>query len=122
MMPKHTLFVCEACNCSKNPNLPNPAMSCQYLFDQVLQLSPIEPSELDIQPAGCLWTCDRPCSVAFLAPQKFTYHFADLSLESAPDLIEFSNLYIKSEDGYVLPANIPEPIRSKLLVRIPPGP
>lgn len=121
MMLKHTLFVCEACNCSKNNNLPDPALRCQYLLDQVLELSPIKPDELNIQPAGCLWTCDRPCSVAFVAPQKFTYHFADLPLESAPALIEFSNLYIESGDGYVLPANIPKPIRSKLLIRIPPA-
>jgi predicted metal-binding protein len=119
-MPKHTLFICEACNCSKVPNLPEPSSSCAYLLDQVMELSAVDSDQLDIQPAGCLWTCDRPCSVAFVAPGKFTYHFADLSLESAQALLEFSNLYIDSEDGYVLPANFPELIRSKLLVRIPP--
>jgi predicted metal-binding protein len=119
-MSKHTLFICEACNCSKVANLPEPSLSCAYLLDQALELSALASDKLDIQPAGCLWTCDRPCSAAFIAPGKFTYHFADLPLESAQALLEFSTLYIDSEDGYVLPAHFPELLRSKLLVRIPP--
>lgn len=120
-MSKHTLFICEACNCSK-PNLPEPSSSCAYLLDQAMELSSIDTDQLDIQPAGCLWTCDRPCSASLIAAGKYTYHFADLSLESAEALLEFSALYINSEDGYVLPANFPELIRLKLLVRIPPTP
>jgi predicted metal-binding protein len=119
-MSKHTLFICKACNCSKVANLPDPSSGCVYLLDQMMALSSIATDQLDIQAAGCLWTCDRPCSASFVAPGKFTYHFADLPLDSAQALLEFSALYIDSEDGYVLPAHVPELIRSKLLVRIPP--
>ena len=76
---------------------------------------------MDIQAVGCLWTCDRPCSVTFACPGKYTYHFVDLNLKnSVTELQQFGELYTTSPDGYVKPPKMPGELRSRLLVRVPP--
>lgn len=75
---------------------------------------------VNIQAVGCLWTCDRPCSVSFVCPDKYTYHFVDLNYEAcATELQQFADLYLKSTNGYVKPPKMPGELRSHLLVRIP---
>jgi predicted metal-binding protein len=114
MAPQHTLFICQGCLSNRN--------SDDSFLDRVHQLNAAHPSGLKIQAAGCLWTCDRPCSAAFVCAGKYTYHFVDLGLDNVSDLLAFAALYQGSEDGYVKPPRLPESLQSKLLVRIPSTP
>lgn len=126
-MTKHTLFVCKSCSAT----IAHDDVEDDTLTEGVLLLKELQESqrnealgnELDIQDVGCLWTCDRPCSVTFACPGKYTYHFVDLHhTDNVTELQQFGELYINSTDGYVKPPKMPGELRSRLLVRIPPIP
>ncbi|MGG6269520.1 DUF1636 family protein [Leptolyngbya sp. AN03gr2] len=122
-MTVHTLFVCKSCSAVLDHEAADDRAEGNQLFLklQEAQQANSDYSNVNIKAVGCLWTCDRPCSVTFACPQKYTYHFVDLPAEnSAADLLQFSQLYQESENGYILPAKLPEALRSRLLVRIPP--
>lgn len=118
-MTKHTLLVCKSCSATiAHDDVTEDTITEGVLLLKQLQESHI--SGLDIQAVGCLWTCDRPCSVTFASPGKYTYHFVDLNYaQSVTELQQFSELYINSTDGYVKPLTMPGELRSHLLVRIP---
>lgn len=116
ILPQHTLFICQGCS-------PDQAsQSSADLLNRVLKTNAANPSGLQITAVGCLWTCDRPCSATFVCANKYTYHFVDLVLDNATDLLAFAVLYQSSEDGYVKPLRLPESLQPKLLVRIPSTP
>ena len=124
-MTRHTLFVCKSCSAT----IAHDDVEDDTITEGVLLLKQLQESnqnrfdhdELDIQAVGCLWTCDRPCSVTFVCPGKYTYHFVDLNhADSISELLQFSELYTNSPDGYVKPPRMPGELRSHLLVRILP--
>jgi predicted metal-binding protein len=125
-MTLHTLFVCKSCSAVLDHEEADERAEGNQLLLKLLELQKNNStySTLNIQPVGCLWTCvnKHSCAVSFVCPQKYTYHFVDLTENSTTDLLEFSQLYQESEDGYVLPLKLPETLRSHLLVRIPPTP
>ncbi|MBD1997183.1 DUF1636 domain-containing protein [Leptolyngbya sp. FACHB-541] len=121
-MTKHTLFVCRTCSAT----IAHDDVTDDTITEGVLllkQLQELNLTELNVQSVGCLWTCDRPCSVTFACPGKYTYHFFDLHhAECVSELQQFSELYQNSADGYVKPPKMPGELRSRLLVRVPPLP
>lgn len=123
-MTLHTLFVCTSCSAVLSHDEADDRAEGNQLFLKLLdaQKNNSTYTTLNIQPDGCLWTCKRSCVVTFVCPQKYTYHFVDLTQENTNDLLQFSQLYHESEDGYVLPAKLPGKLRSHLLARIPPTP
>lgn len=125
-MALHTLFVCKSCSAVLDHEEADDRAEGNQLFLKLLEAQKNDSaySTLNIQPVGCLWSCveKRSCVVSFVCPQKYTYHFVDLAEGSTTDLLEFSQLYQESEDGYVLPAKVPATLRSHLLARILPTP
>jgi predicted metal-binding protein len=119
-MTKHTLFVCKSCSATiAHDDVTDDTITEGVLLLQ--QLQELNLTELNVQSVGCLWTCDRPCSVTFACPGKYTYHFVDLHhAECVSELQQFSELYLNSADGYVKPPKMPGELRSRLLVRVPP--
>jgi predicted metal-binding protein len=124
-MTKHTLFVCKTCSASiahddvEDDTITEGVLLLKHL--QELQQNKSLGNELNVEAVGCLWTCDRPCSVTFACPGKYTYHFVDLHhTDSVTELQQFSELYLNSADGYVKPPKMPGKLRSRLLVRVPP--
>ncbi|MGP1388009.1 MAG: DUF1636 domain-containing protein [Thainema sp.] len=70
-------------------------------------------AHFEIQPVGCLWTCERPCAVAFSAPQKPTYLFTTLPTDTtAPALLEFGKLYLDNNTGDIPWKQFPEALQS----------
>lgn len=129
-MTKHTLFICRTCSASlTHDDVKNGAIAEGVLLLQQLQELQqnksvgTELNELTVEAVGCLWTCNRSCSITFACPGKYTYHFVDLHhIDSITALQQFSELYLNSADGYVKPPKMPEKLRSHLLVRVPPLP
>jgi predicted metal-binding protein len=119
------LFVCTSCGAKiASPNDREDAQTAGAVLWQQLQAW-MEASDanldLSVRSVGCLWTCDRPCSVTLTSPGKYTYHFVDLDPAAhLEDLQQFSQLYLASADGYVKPPKMPGTLRSQLLVRVPP--
>jgi predicted metal-binding protein len=125
-MQLHTLFVCKSCSAVLDHEEADDRAEGNQLLLKLLETQKNNSTynSINIKPVGCLWTCVKKhsCAVSFVCPQKYTYHFVDLTQESITDLLEFSLLYQQSQDGYILPAKIPGTLRSYLLVRIPPTP
>ncbi|MEM9485646.1 MAG: DUF1636 domain-containing protein [Cyanobacteria bacterium P01_F01_bin.116] len=66
---------------------------------------------------------DRACTIAFVATNKPTYLFGDLSdTDSAADLLTAGELHLDSEDGMVPAIQLPAKLRSCRIARIPPAP
>ncbi|MBD2566098.1 MULTISPECIES: DUF1636 domain-containing protein [Nostoc] len=125
-MTLHTLFVCKSCSAVLSHEEADDRAEGNQLFLKLLEVQQNNSvySNLKIQSVGCLWTCvsKYSCAATLVCPQKYTYHFVDLTEESIIDLLQFSQLYQESQDGYVLPPKLPGTLRSHLLVRIPPIP
>jgi predicted metal-binding protein len=125
MKTKHTLFVCKSCSFSRTQQ--------QYMgqrggFHLLSHLSCLYQnwalqSEFVIQAVDCLSACDRPCTVAFAAPNKNTLMFGDLQpLASAAAVLQLGEQYFASADGIVPRQERPEALKKGILARIPPSP
>ncbi|KZL48890.1 hypothetical protein A2T98_15450 [Nodularia spumigena CENA596] len=125
-MTTHTLFVCKSCSAVLSHEEADERAEGNQLLLKLLEVQKNDSiySTLNIQSVGCLWTCVKKysCAVSFVCPQKYTYHFVDLTEDCITDLLQFSQLYQASQDGYVLPGKLPGKLRSHLLVRVPPTP
>jgi predicted metal-binding protein len=121
-MPKHVLFVCQSCRHSSEKRPEDQPADGTRLLEQLNTLGTehIQSNEFEIQPVGCLWTCDRPCTVAFSALNKPTYLLTALSTaESAPALLKFGQLYADSPTGDIPWKQFPEALQSVSIAKIP---
>ena len=124
-MKLHTLFVCKSCSAIIDHEEADERAEGNQLLLQLLETQKNDSTDcnLNIEAVGCLWTCDTPCCVTFICQDKYTYHFVNLPVQNIVlELLQFSKLYRESKNGYVLPAKMPEQLKSNLLVRIPPVP
>ncbi|MCM1982897.1 DUF1636 family protein [Lyngbya confervoides] len=132
-MSKAVLFVCQSCRVSSESDQADQAQMqpCENsqaganLLRQLQQLQTQHQScphlaDLDIQAAGCLWTCDRPCAVAFCAPGKPTYLFSAVAETAAPALLQMADLYLTRATGQIPWPQIPAALQSVDAARIPP--
>lgn len=122
-MPKHTLFVCQSCHRSSATQPDNPPFDGTILLDQINTLRPEQfpDNEVEVQPVGCLWACSHGCVVSVASPDKPTYLFVNLSPgESTTALLDFMQLYIKSDKGNVVWKQIPAILQPAIFAQIPP--
>lgn len=120
MTTNHTLLVCKSCSARVSHDDINEDTVTEGVL-LLNQLKALALKNINVQAFGCLWTCNRACSVTFACPSKYTYHFVALNQRtSVAELQQFSELYCKSADGYVKPPEMPGELRSHLLVRVPP--
>ncbi|MUL37324.1 DUF1636 family protein [Gloeocapsopsis dulcis] len=121
-MHKHTLLVCKSCNRSSEELPENQLADGTRLIEQLNTLGAEQKQfqDLRIQPVGCLWTCDRPCAVAFSAFGKPTYLFTNLPADdTAAALLQFGELYLKSKTGNVPWQQFPEKLQQVSIAKIP---
>lgn len=121
-MPKHTLFICQSCHhCAEERPADQPTEgTCLLKQLNVLGTEQALSHEFEIQPVGCLWTCDKPCAVAFSASDKPTYLFTNIpTAEAAPALLQFGEHYLSSKTGDVPWKQFPEVLQSVSVAKIP---
>lgn len=74
----------------------------------------------EVQEHDCMSNCARPLSVAFAAPGKATYLFADIAPETdMADTLAFAQLYADAPDGWIEDARPAGRLRFCLLGRVP---
>ncbi len=121
-MSKITLFVCQSCHQSSEKTPEEQPTDGIRLIEKLnaLRGKQAQFDEVEIQPLGCLWTCDRPCAVAFSAPTKPTYLFTTLPTdENAPALLQFGHLYLNSTTGDIPWKQFPAVLQSASIAKIP---
>jgi predicted metal-binding protein len=110
-MSKHTIFVCSSCAFSTQQKDYLGQRGGKYLLNQLtaLQANWQFKDEFIIQEVSCLSACNRPCAVAFAAPNKTTLMFGDLPpITSPPSLLQFAEQYFASNDGLIKRQDRPE--------------
>ncbi|KAJ1922571.1 hypothetical protein IWQ60_006437 [Tieghemiomyces parasiticus] len=81
------------------------------------------PRRIRIVPVDCLSVCDRGNAIAFAAPGKYTYQFANVDHtdpEALHDIMQFAHDYIHSQDGFTKGKTRPPTLRKNITARIPP--
>jgi len=121
-MPKHILFVCQSCHHSSEERPKDQPADSTRLLEQlnILGAEHIQSNEFEIQPVGCLWTCDKPCATAFSATHKPTYLFTNLPADDAAlALLEFGKLYLDSNTGDIPWKQFPEALQTASIAKVP---
>jgi predicted metal-binding protein len=121
-MSKHILFVCQSCHRSSEERPKHQPADGTRLLEQLQPLctDQLQSNDLEIQPVGCLWTCDKPCAVAFSAPHKPIYLFTNLPIdETASALLQFGKRYLDSNTGDIPWKQFPEMLQSASIAKIP---
>ena len=78
---------------------------------------------LELRGVRCMSQCKRSCIVSLSASGRFTYMFGDLEaagpghVEALGDLIP---LYLAAPEGFLRREARPEPLRTRILGRLPP--
>ncbi len=124
-MTEHVLFVCKSCSFSSTERKYMNQTGGDHLLTQLSNLYEnwSLQSEFAIQEVECLSGCDRSCTIAFSAPNKATLMFGDLPpLESAAEILKFSEKYFTSATGIIPRQERPEALKKGILARIPPLP
>lgn len=120
-MSTHILLICESCQLPSDGEQKAGTQILKQL--QSLSETWVNQFNFEIQGAGCLCTCDRPCVVALAGANKPTYLFADLPMEgTAQALLRLGELYANSNDGMVPKYQLPKVLKPSRLTRIPPWP
>jgi predicted metal-binding protein len=128
-MPKHTLFVCQSCHHFPEERPEHQPADGTRLLEQLNTLctDQLQSGDFEIQSVECLWTCDRPCAVAFSAPYKPTYLFTSVPTGSARcfadtarvALLQFGERYLGSKTGDIPWKQFPEALQEVSIAKIP---
>jgi predicted metal-binding protein len=120
-VPNHVLFVCKSCNSVHSDDVDYEKSDGANLLNRLLSLHQnwTHQDELEIRAVGCLWTCDRPCAVAFSAPNKATYLFTKVPSDTAEALLQFSEVYLNSKAGDIPWKQFPEVLQSAEVAKVP---
>ena len=111
-----TLHVCLSCRATNDDDACRAGARLHAILADRLE------GRGDIQLSGvdCLSVCKRPVTVAFAAPDKWTYVAADAA--DPDEVIAAAELYAESDDGRVPWRARPPLLKSGLVARIPPQP
>ncbi|NJL57515.1 DUF1636 domain-containing protein [bacterium] len=120
-MPNHVLFVCKSCNSVHSDEVDYEKAEGAVLLNQLrgLYQNGSHRDQLEIKPVGCLWTCSRPCSIAFSVTDKATYLFTNVPATGAEALLQFGELYVNSQNGDISWKQFPEVLQSTEVAKIP---
>jgi predicted metal-binding protein len=126
MKNKHTIFVCETCAGVWKDSRQVGNSGGYLLLSEINEQADHWPlaEEFEIEGVKCMGACNRPCAIAFAAPDKSTYLFGDLQHEeSLPELstavLECAAMYHRSIDGSMPWAARPDRLKKGLIGRVP---
>jgi predicted metal-binding protein len=113
----HQILVCKVCKHYDRPCTPG--------FELMRRLRAAIASaglseDFEVSGTACLAGCATPCTVAWRASGKATWLFGDVDPDQPLDeLIAFSRLYARLDDGWCSGADCPPGLRETTLARIP---
>ncbi len=117
-----TIFVCVSCRRSLG--------NAEEAFDQPgrglaealnARLRDAGQTGVTVTPVDCLAVCKRPCTVALVGADKWTYLIGDLDPEShAEEIVSAALSFAASENGIVPWRERPASFRKGVIARVPP--
>ncbi|MBD2136782.1 DUF1636 domain-containing protein [Anabaena sp. FACHB-1237] len=119
----HNLLICKTCASVWQDGKRIGESGGEKLWQKLQQLA--ENWDLyhnfPIQAVECMSACNRSCVIAFIAENKITYLFGDLSVENSPEeILQCASKYYHHPDGFLPWAERPESLKNGILAKIPP--
>jgi predicted metal-binding protein len=124
--PRASVFVCVSCRRPRaegetagDPNLPHvePGGAFATALAEALAAEP----GISVVPVECLAVCRRPCTVAFVAPEKWTYIVGDVEGEAhVAEIAAAARAYAASGTGILRWADRPPAFKKGVVARVPP--
>ena len=112
-----TIYVCTTC---KLPDDTASERAGQRLYNHLAQALDSDQHDVIIEPVECLSVCKRPCTIAFSAPNKWTYVYGDFSADEAADmLLGCAALYGATADGLIPWKERPDALKKGVIARLP---
>jgi predicted metal-binding protein len=117
-----TIFVCTTCR-RKRADVPLgydlPGEGLVRALEEEVARQGLD--EIAVTPVACLAVCNRPCTVAFTGPGKWTHLVGNLHPEAhVKDIVANARMVASVPDGIVPWAERPQAIRSGGIARVPP--
>ncbi len=109
------LHVCTTCRAGRILG-PDDIPPGAILHDRLRDLA-LDPDA--IRPVTCLAHCERGCAAALTEPGKWSTLLGGLTLDHAPDLLAYLDLFAASASGAVLPSRRAPSLRHAVVGRIP---
>lgn len=113
-----TVFVCVACRRNGDAD-DRPG---EALLDGLrTRLSPSDRQIVAVEPVECLGVCNRPCTIALVGEDKWTYVIGDIdAVAGVDDLVASARSFAASADGIVPWKERPTAFRKGVVSRVPP--
>jgi predicted metal-binding protein len=117
-----TIFVCVSCRRKREGgeeafDVPGPALVTA--LEQ--EIGKAGAARLTVTPVECLAVCKRPCTVALVGREKWTYLVGDLDPEAhAAEIVSAALAFARSENGIVPWKERPATFRRGVISRVPP--
>lgn len=117
-----TIFVCVSCRRSLGDAEESFDQPGRGLVDTLqVRLRQDERASVTVTPVDCLAVCKRPCTVAFVGADKWTYLIGDLDPdEHAEEIVSAALSFAASENGIVPWRERPASFRKGVIARVPP--
>jgi predicted metal-binding protein len=121
-----SVFVCVSCRRPRgegetggDPNVPH--VEPGRGFAAALAGALADEANIDVVPVECLAVCRRACTVAFVAPEKWTYIVGDVEGEAhVAEIATAARAYAASETGILRWADRPPAFKKGVVARVPP--
>ena len=116
-----TIFVCTACRFPASNEAETGALVSpgQALVARLLANLP-DDTRVKVEAVDCLAVCDRPCTIAFSARDKWTYLVGDIDPETDfDDILLAANRLAASDLPILAMADRPPFFRTGVIARVP---
>ena len=83
----------------------------------------LQPQGFELRGVRCMSQCKRSCIVSLSASGRFSYMFGDLDANEPSHVEALRNLiplYLAAPEGFLRREARPEPLRARILGRLPP--
>ena len=117
-----TLFVCVSCRTQTTDAVPGEQARPGARLLAAIEAAPQQWRDgVSVVPVECLSNCNRACTIAVVAPDKWTYVIGALDPElHAEDVLAFARLHQAHEAGLPVWRERPEHVRKNTIARVPP--
>lgn len=118
-----TLYVCTTCRRNNEPLEPKDQRSGAIMFRKVheeLEKQGVSTNEIELVGVECLSGCNRGCTAAVSAKDKWTFVVGDLDpAHHVDDIVTYAKQYGGDAEGLPRWRDRPEIIRKGVLARVP---
>lgn len=117
-----TIFVCTSCRRPKPGDGEGFDEPGRPLLEALTRrIGELAVADVKVEPVECLAVCKRPCTIALVADDKWTYLIGDLDETLHVDeILAAAGAFARSQNGIVPWKERPATFRKGVIARVPP--